>query len=305
MRSGRPAPAVRGSPAPAPGRIARLWYAPAAMARKSCARRHVRLPGDIVAPADQRTVGLQRQAVVRTRGDGNEVVARRHVRLPVEQLYSPAGQRTVGLQRQAVVSTRGDGHEVVARRHVRLPVAIVPQPTSEPSDFSARLWYIPRRWPRSRCPPARSSARPIEAPADQRTVATSAPGCGRNPRRWPRSRCPPARSSAHSHCSPSRPANRRTSAPGCGSPRGDGHEVVARRHVRLPVVIVAPAGQRTVGLQRQAVNISRGDGHEVVARRHVRLPVVIVAPADEQTWRGPGWRGNQAGSSAPDSKMVR
>ena len=118
-----------------------------------------------------------RQAVVRTRGDGHEVVARRHVRLPVA-IVAPADQRTVGLQRQAVVR-------------------------------------IPRRWPRSRCPPARSSARsncmpqPASEPSDFSARLWNAP------RRWPRSRCPPARSSARSHCSPSRPANRRTSAPGC------------------------------------------------------------------------------------------
>ena len=57
-----------------------------------------------------------------------------------------------------------------------------------------------------------------------------------------------------------------------GVPSGDGHEVVARRHVRLPLDIGAPAGQRTIGLQRQTVVPTRGDGHEVVTSRQVKSP---------------------------------
>src|SRR6266487_180871 len=89
--------------------------------------------------------------------------------------------------------------------------------------------------------------------------------------------------------------------------RSDGLEAVARRHDRLPVedvarpkywvsIIQSPAGQRTVGPQRQGVAaLARVDGHEVIAGRYVRLSILIVAPGDELAGRrGPRGHGNQA-----------
>src|ERR1051325_6994649 len=83
---------------------------------------------------------LDRQAVFKSRRDGEEVGARWRGRLPVEGagrprsaisiIPPPANQRTVGLQRQAVTPSRRAGHEVGARRRRRLPVDI-PSPANQ------------------------------------------------------------------------------------------------------------------------------------------------------------------------------